>query len=77
MRFREVGKQEVEPGTTRIKVRFAWFPAFIAGRLIWLERFESLELYADQLYKAKLPDGKDGVFKVCNWVEVSRRLINK
>lgn len=75
MRLLQQNVKEVKPGDTRLVIKFAWLPLFIGKRVIWLERYESLELYTEMVYNVMI-ESKSVLFSVCNWIEISKRLKN-
>lgn len=62
-------------GTTRLRRRFAWLPVFIKTECIWLERYEVLQAFVDEIYMVKI-DNEPKQFVVANWKTISKRTIS-
>jgi len=67
-------KTDYSNGATRLKRFFSWLPIYISGKMIWLEMYEVLQVYEIKTYAVIIED-KEVVFKVSNWVNLSKRII--
>lgn len=65
---------EPNPGTTRLKRIFAWWPVVIGGDKVWLEYFEELQGYIATDYTVII-DGEQKSLRVSKWVTLSKRVI--
>jgi hypothetical protein len=65
------------PGATRIKRTFAWLPFKINGDMVWLEYYETKQLYAVNVYPALNEEGKEKGYQVFNWIDLSHRIITR
>lgn len=55
---------------------FAWMPARIKDEVIWLARYEILEIFTSFEVKAiDLVDKKEHIVKVVKWTETGKRFI--
>lgn len=65
-------------GTTRIKRSFAWLPFRIASDMVWLETYETLQLYQMKQYEAiSQIDLQPKLYSVYEWIDLSHRIITK
>jgi hypothetical protein len=62
------------PGSTRTKVKFAWWPVRIGGAKVWLESYEILESYIVTEYQV-IVDNEYRSATIGNWKEISKRFI--
>lgn len=62
--------QTFRDGDTRIKRIFAWLPFRINDDLVWLEKYEVLQLYKTISYPAN-----DKAYTVNEWINLSYRII--
>jgi hypothetical protein len=67
-------KTDYPNGATRQKRVFAWLPTYVSGEIVWLEYFEVLQAYIIEEISLRL-DGKDQLFAVASWRNISKRLI--
>jgi len=65
-------KVKPNPGDVKIKRVFAIFPVRINNNIIFLEKYEVLEVYSEQDYTVQIED-EPIVFKVGKWVTISKR----
>lgn len=73
MKIKEIEKKPAPKfGTTRKRVKFAYFPTLVGTALIWLELFEVLEVWSVDAYTVEI-DGTAAVFHLGKWVELSKR----
>ena len=67
-------RRDIEPepklGDIRIKIKFAWLPTKIENKMIWLEKYKSVQGY-ERWYR--------GIFHGYDyyWSEVERRLLDR
>jgi hypothetical protein len=65
-----------QTGATRIKRTFAFLPFRINGELVWLETYETYQLYRLVEHQAiSLDDDKPKIYKIYEWVNLSHRII--
>jgi len=57
-------------GDTRIKRTFAWLPFRIGNDMVWLETYETLQMYVLNEYK-----NETKLYQVYEWVNISHRII--
>lgn len=62
-------------GATRIERRFAWLPFKINGDMVWLEFYETKQLYTVNIYQAPNDNGDEKGYQVFNWIDLSHRII--
>lgn len=74
-RLASLTKVEPADGSTRLRRKFAWFPTYVNGYIVWLEFFEILEAFLVQDVKVK-DDGTDKFFRVGEWKKISNRTID-
>lgn len=71
-------KETYPHGTTRVKRVFAWLPFQINGDTVWLETYEIYQLYTFKEFTVlDVESGKQLVFKVNEWINLSYRTITK
>lgn len=66
----------------RTKKIFAFFPVRIGENIIFLEKYEKLQVYSEQEYKVSIFDESTGedkpvVFVTGKWVTISKRICRK
>lgn len=61
-------------GATRLFRRFAWLPVYIAGKIVWLEYFETLQMYDVTEYQVLIEESKVS-FHITKWIDLSKRII--
>lgn len=70
--------QETYPaGTTRIKRTFAWLPFKINGDMVWIEFYETKQLFTVNVYQATNDLGEEKGYQVFKWIDLSHRIITK
>lgn len=69
-------KQKHEIGTTREKVRFAFFPVTINSRLIWFIRYKAIQKYTETTLETDFWSEEE-YETVYSWVTIERKLIRR
>jgi hypothetical protein len=65
-------KADFKEGITRLERSFAWLPVYIGGEIIWLEKYEILQVY--QITKIiALIDNEPQTFSIGAWTNLSTR----
>lgn len=70
----DYASENYTPGDTRLRRTFAWWPKRINGDTVWLEKYETFQLYVIDDYQTNA-DGKPVIFKVAKWIDLSNRII--
>lgn len=73
MRFQTNLRAEIANGTTRLRRKFAWLPTYISGTIVWLERYEVLQVYIISDQKVIIEE-KETIFVIGVWKNLSKRL---
>jgi len=63
-----------KPNDVRFKRVFAWLPKQVGGNVVFLEYYEVLQAYLEQAVQLRI-EGKDAMFTVGKWTEISQRTI--
>jgi hypothetical protein len=53
--------------------RFAWLPTYIAGKIVWLEFFDILQMYEVHTYTVTI-DEQQTAFVTGKWIHLSKRI---
>jgi len=61
-------------GTTKSVIRFAFLPHRIGDKIVWLERYEVLYIWAVERVKGE-EGGNQMEFTIVNWKKVSEAVI--
>lgn len=67
-------KADYQHGTTRLKRSFAWLPVYISGVVVWLERYETLQMYKITNENVII-DQQETLFASGSWQNLSKRCI--
>jgi hypothetical protein len=65
---------EIKDAATRLERVFAWMPTRISNEIVWLETYEILQMFHVKQYNITI-DNKPVFFKVGEWVNISKRII--
>lgn len=67
-------KADYQHGTTRLKRSFAWWPVYISGEIIWMESYETLQVFKITQEKVII-DEQETLFACGSWINLSKRCI--
>lgn len=76
MVWKTATRPDYPDGTNKIVPKFAWFPTYIDGNIIWLSHYQIIMIFEHTKHITKISN-QDVGFITTEWVEVSKRLIPK